>query len=51
MSVKVQVGHSSHGAGNAPMALGVASGFFEEAGLDVVMREMPRTGAAIAVLV
>ena len=48
---RILVGHSSHGAGNAPMALGVAEGFFADAGLDVVMQEMPRTGAAIAGLV
>jgi len=51
MSTRILVGHSSHGAGNAPMALGVAAGFFADAGLDVVMQEMPRTGAAIAGLV
>jgi ABC-type nitrate/sulfonate/bicarbonate transport system substrate-binding protein len=48
---RILVGHSSHGAGNAPMALGVAAGFFADVGLDVVMQEMPRTGAAIAGLV
>lgn len=47
----VRVLHSVHGAGNAPMALGVASGFFEEAGLDVVMQEVPRTGDAIVRLI
>jgi ABC-type nitrate/sulfonate/bicarbonate transport system substrate-binding protein len=51
MSTRILVGHSSHGAGNAPMALGVAAGFFADAGLDVIMQEMPRTGAAIAGLV
>jgi len=29
------------------MALGVACGYFEEAGLDVVMQEVPRTGDAV----
>lgn len=51
MSVAIRVGHSAHGAGNAPMALGVASGFFKDAGLDVEMQEMPTTGAAVAGLI
>lgn len=51
MSDIIRVFHSAHGAGNSPMALGVATGFFEEAGLDVTMQEMPRTGDAIENLV
>jgi ABC-type nitrate/sulfonate/bicarbonate transport system substrate-binding protein len=51
MLKKMRVGHSAHGAGNAPMALGVAAGFFKDAGLDVTMLEMQRTGDAIKALV
>lgn len=51
MSDAIRVFHSAHGAGNAPMALGVASGFFKDAGLDVIMQEIPRTGDAIGKLV
>jgi ABC-type nitrate/sulfonate/bicarbonate transport system substrate-binding protein len=47
MAPTIKVGHSSHGAGNAPMALGVGEGYFRDAGLDVEMVEMPRTGDAI----
>ena len=38
----IRVSHSAHGAGNAPTALGVASGFFKDAGLDVVMEEVKK---------
>jgi len=51
MSDTIRVFHSAHGAGNAPMALGVAAGFFKDAGLKVVMQEIPRTGDAIGKLV
>jgi NitT/TauT family transport system substrate-binding protein len=51
MAPKIRVGHSSHGAGNAPMALGVGEGYFRDAGLDVEMVEMPRTGDAVKKLV
>jgi ABC-type nitrate/sulfonate/bicarbonate transport system substrate-binding protein len=51
MADTIRVFHSVHGAGNAPMALGVASGFFRDAGLDVVMQEIPRTGDAVGKLV
>jgi NitT/TauT family transport system substrate-binding protein len=51
MTVRIRVGHSAHGAGNSPMALGVGEGYFREAGLDVEMIEMPRTGDAIKKLV
>ena len=51
MSEPVRVCHSSHGAGNAPMALGVAAGFFTDEGLDVVMEEVPRTGDAVRRLI
>jgi ABC-type nitrate/sulfonate/bicarbonate transport system substrate-binding protein len=51
MAPKIRVGHSSHGAGNSPMALGVGEGYFRDAGLDVEMIEMPRTGDAIKKLV
>lgn len=43
----IRVSHSSHGAGNSPMALGVAQGFFADAGLDVQMREVPKTSEAV----
>ena len=36
MAELVRVCHSVHGAANAIMALGVASGFFAEEGLDVI---------------
>jgi NitT/TauT family transport system substrate-binding protein len=51
MSDIIRVYHSAHGAGNSPMALGVAAGFFKDAGLDVTMQEMPRTGLAIENLI
>jgi ABC-type nitrate/sulfonate/bicarbonate transport system substrate-binding protein len=51
MTGKIRVGHSSHGAGNVPMALGVGEGYFRDAGLDVEMIEMPRTGDAIKKLI
>ena len=51
MADRIRVFHSAHGAGNAPMALGVAAGFFRDAGLKVVMQEIPRTGDAIGKLV
>jgi NitT/TauT family transport system substrate-binding protein len=51
MAPTIKVGHSSHGAGNAPMALGVGEGYFRDAGLDVEMVEMPRTGDAINKLI
>jgi ABC-type nitrate/sulfonate/bicarbonate transport system substrate-binding protein len=51
MSDIIRVQHSTYGAGNSPMALGVASGFFKDAGLDVTMQENARTGTAIEKLV
>lgn len=44
----VTVLHSAQGAGNAIMALGVAKGLFAAVGLDVTMREVARTGLAVA---
>jgi len=51
MAEIVRVCHSVHGAANAIMALGVASGFFAEEGLDVIMEEIPRTGDAVKRLI
>jgi NitT/TauT family transport system substrate-binding protein len=51
VSETVRVFHSAHGAGNAPTALGVAAGFFKDAGLDVILQEVARAGDAVVKLV
>ena len=47
MPDKVTVMHSTHGAANAVMALGVTSGCFEEEGIEVEMKALARTGLGV----
>lgn len=50
MSETVRVAYTSFAAGNAPMKMGKALGIFAEHGIDLVMDEYPRGGAAIKAL-
>jgi ABC-type nitrate/sulfonate/bicarbonate transport system substrate-binding protein len=51
MAEIIRVCYSAYGAANAIMALGVASGYFAEEGLDVIMEEIPRSGDAVKKLI
>lgn len=48
MTATVRVGHSSHGAGFAPVSMAIEAGYFAQRGIEVVREEHPSTGVALA---
>lgn len=51
MTAIVRVGHSSHGAGFAPVSMAQEAGYFAERGVEVIAEEHPSTGVALQKMV